>query len=152
RYYPQWLPDTGNFIYFGSAPSGQKLKAVKENEKYILEDDVGVLDWQRDHPMLRHLNLSKVFAAHALKLELPPDAKTLIDGTKTAMVVLDREGQRTHLVVTFDLLDSNWPLKLSFPIFLHNALQFLALGSDMNVRPDFEPGATPRLPRAKLEE
>src|SRR5262249_39799716 len=98
------------------------------------------------------LNLSKVFAAHALKLELPPDAKTLIDGTKTAMVVLDREGQRTHLVVTFDLLDSNWPLKLSFPIFLHNALQFLALGSDMNVRPDFEPGATPRLPRAKLEE
>ncbi|HSV13058.1 MAG TPA: VWA domain-containing protein, partial [Tepidisphaeraceae bacterium] len=154
RYYPTWTPDAGNFIYVGCAPTAAnaKVKAVKENEHYVVEDDVGVLDWQRDHPILRHLNLSKVFAAHALKLTLPPDAQTLIDGTKGPMVVLSRDDRTTNLIVTFDLLDSNWPLKLSFPIFLHNALQFLALGSDMNVRPSYEPGATPKLPRAKLEE
>jgi hypothetical protein len=151
RYYPQWMPPAGNFIYFGCAPTNAKLKATKDHEKYLLLDDVGVLDWQRDHPMLRHLNLAKVFAAHAIKLDVPADAQTLVDGTSTPLVVLSREGQSTHLVIAFDLLDSNWPLKLSFPIFLHNALQYLALGSDMNVRPAFEPGATPKIQRASLE-
>ncbi len=152
RYYPQWLPEAGNFIYFGCAPVAGKLSVARENEKYLQLDDSGVLDWQRDHPILRHLNLSKVYAAHMLKLNLPPEAQTLVDGMKGPMVVLNREAAKTNLVIAFDLLDSNWPLKLSFPIFLHNALQYLALGSDMNVRPSFEPGATPRIPRASLEK
>jgi Aerotolerance regulator N-terminal/von Willebrand factor type A domain len=150
RYYPQFMPPAGNFIYFGCTPTQGKLQAVKENEKYQLIDDVGVLDWQRDHPILRHLNLSKLYAAHLLKLNVPPDAQVLVDGMKGPMIVLDRDGRSTHLVV-FDVMDSNWPLKVSFPIFLHNALEYLALGSDMNVRPSYEPGATPEIPRANLE-
>ncbi len=151
RYYPQWMPDAGNFIYFGCAPTVGKLQAEKENDKYTLIDDIGVLDWQRDHPMLQHLSMAKLYAAHMLKLVLPPEALILVDGMKGPMIVLEREDRRTHLVVAFDLLDSNWPLKITFPIFLHNALEYLALGSDMNVRPSYPPGATPRIPRSNLE-
>jgi hypothetical protein len=150
RYYPRYTPAAGNFIYFGCAPTEGKLQAVKEYDKYVLIDGVGVLDWQRDHPMLRHLNLSKLYAAHLLKLNMPPDAQTLVEGMKGPMIVLDRQERSTRLVV-FDIMDSNWPLKVSFPIFLHNALQYMALGSDMNVRPSYEPGSTPRIPRANLE-
>lgn len=55
-----------------------------------------------------------------------------------------------HLAVSFDLLQSNWPLKVSFPIFLHNAMQFLAVGAEMDLRQSQPPGATPRIPRASL--
>ena len=65
---------------------------------------------------------------------------------------MHREGRSTHLVCTFDLLQSNWPLRLSFPIFMNNALQYLALGTDMDVRESFPPGATPKIPRTNLQK
>ena len=34
---------------------------------------------------------------------------------------------------------------------MHNALQFLALGTDMDVRESFPPGATPKIPRTNFK-
>ncbi len=48
-------------------------------------------------------------------------------------------------------MDSSLPVQATFPLFMPKALQYLALGSDMNVRPSFPPGATPKIPRANLE-
>jgi hypothetical protein len=152
RVYPNWLPDAGNYIYFGCAPTNTKLKVEKDGEVYQTISDCSVLDWDRSSPILRHLALGTLYAGTMLKLDLPSEAKTLIDGLKGPMVVLDREGRSTNLVVAFDLLQSNWPLKLSFPIFVHNALQYLALGSEMNVRPSYAPGSTPRVPRTEVDK
>jgi hypothetical protein len=152
RYYPKWMPAAGNFIYFGCAPTNAKLKAATENDKFVLLNDVEVIDWQRDHPMLRHVPIAKIFAAHMLKLDVPPDAQTLVEGTKGPMIVLDHEANSTYLVFAFDVLDSNLPLTVTFPLFMPQALQYLALGSDMNVRPSFQPGDTPKIPRAKLDQ
>ena len=114
--------------------------------------DVGVLDWQRDSPILRHLQVGDLFAATLLKLAVPPEAQVLVDGIKGPMIVLDREGHSTNLVVAFDLLQSNWPLhRVSFPLFIHYALQFMALGSDMAVRASFQPGDTPTVPHAAVD-
>jgi hypothetical protein len=55
-------------------------------------------------------------------------------------------------VMAFDIIDSTWPLKPSFPVFMHNMMQFLAVGSEMDVRPQLEPGATPRIQRALLQK
>src|SRR5687767_3551192 len=87
-----------------------------------------------------------------LKLDVPRDSEVLIDGMKGPLVVMHREGPSLHLVVAFDLLQSNWPLRVSFPLFLHNALQYMAIGSEMDVRQAFPPGATPRLPRANVDK
>lgn len=153
RYTPKRLPDAGNFIYFGCIAPGLKLKAEQDHGKnVIIKDGLTVLDWKRDHPILRGLQLGKLYAAEGLKLDTPREAEVLVDGYKGPLVVLDREGRRTHLVVSFDVLQSNWPLKISFPVFINNALQFLALGSDMDVRQAYEPGATPRIPRTDLQK
>ncbi len=151
RVYPTWMPPSGNFIYFGCAPTEGKLKVVKDGEIYQTLQDISVLDWQRDHPILRHLSLNNLYAGNMLRLAVPPEASVLIDGLKGPMVVLDREGRTARLVCAFDLLQSNWPLKLSFPIFVHNALQYLALGSEMNVRPSYPPGSVVRIQRAVLD-
>jgi hypothetical protein len=151
RVYPAWMPRSGSFIYFGCAPTKGKLRVMKTGDLYQTIQDVSVLDWARDNPILRHLSLNNLYAGSMLRLSVPPEATTLIDGLKGPMVVLDREGHSTSLVCAFDLLQSNWPLKLSFPIFIHNALQYLALGSEMNVRPSYEPGSVIRIQRAALD-
>jgi hypothetical protein len=113
-----------------------------------------VLDWNRDHPILRGYSLTKLFAAEALKLEVPIESQVLVEGTGGPLIILHREGRSMHLVVAFDLLQSNWPvgipISVSFPLFLYYSLEYMALGTDMDIRQSLEPGATPRIPRANL--
>jgi Ca-activated chloride channel homolog len=147
------MPPSGNFIWFGAIPPGLKLKEVRDaNNQLAVTKETMVLDWQRDHPILRGVQLAKLYVGEALKMQLPPETQTLVEGFKGPLIVLHREGRNTHLVCAFDLLQSNWPLRLSFPIFMHNALQYMALGTDMDVRESFQPGATPRIPRIDLQK
>ena len=101
--------------------------------------------------MLKDLALNRLYVAQSMKLNVPLDAQTLIDGLKGPLVVLARDGKRTNLVIGFDVLQSNWPFEVSFPIFLHRALQYMAVGSDMDVRQSYAPGASPVIPRANLQ-
>src|SRR5690606_38188022 len=91
------------------------------------------------------------YVAEALRFDVPPQTERLIEGISGPLVLLHREGRGTHLVIAFDLLQSNWPLRVSFPVFMYNSMQYLALGSDMSVRQSFTPGATPIIPRAALQ-
>lgn len=157
RYNPKVLPPSGNFIYFlngkhGELPDDVKVKVAKNaSGQTAYLEDVGILDWKRDHPILKDLDLAKLYIAEATKLDVPKDAEVLIDGLKGPLLVMNRTARGTNLIVAFDSLQSNWPLKVSFPIFLHNAMQYLAVGSDMDVRQSFSPGSTPTIPRVNLQ-
>jgi hypothetical protein len=157
RYTPTFLPGAGNFVYFGCVPPpspgpGQKVTAATDaSGNPVLLSDQEVLDWQRDNPMLKDLALNQLYIGQSLKLNVPLDAQTLIDGLKGPLAVLARDGKRTNLIVAFDVLQSNWPIEPSFPMFLHRALQYMAVGSDMDVRQSYAPGASPVIPRPNLQ-
>jgi hypothetical protein len=144
------LPPAGRFIDIDAVPSGMDLKLVMARGKPVLLHDLKALDWKRDHPILRQLNLNRLYVADALKLDVPSSDQILIDGTAGPLLLLHRQGQSIHLVIPFDLLRSNWPVQLSFPIFMHNALRYMALGSSMDVRQSYHPGDAPDIPRADL--
>ena len=74
----------------------------------------------------------------------------LAQGLKGPLIVLDRENRQTHLIIGFDLWQSDWPEHVSFPIFMRNAMQYMALGTQINVEAAFEPGDTPRISRSVL--
>ena len=153
RHTPAKLPPAGSFIYFGAVPRGVAgLKPDVDAEgRYKLVDDVDVLDWNREHPVLRNVALRKVFVAHAIKLlNAAENSEVLLDGTKCPLIVLHREGKSVHLVCAFDSLDSNWPTLPSWQVFFYFAMQYMAVGANMDVPQSVEPGATPRIPRASL--
>lgn len=150
-YVPQKLPPVGNFIYFGSVAPGLKLRQeTTPDGKQVMLTESGVLDWKRDHPILKNLSLSKLWVGEGIKLQPPPESEVLVEGTKGPLVVLHREGRSTHLVVAFDLMQSNWPTHVSFPVFMYQALQYMAVGTDLSVVQSYDPGATPRIGRTNL--
>ena len=141
RFSPPALPPAGNFIYFDGLPPGTKLKAAKDaDDKPAVLEKSEVLDWRRDHPVLRYLNIGKLFVGTATKLQPTLDSTVLVDGTQGPLMVLHQEGRGRHLVLPFSVLETNWPFSPSWPAFLHNALQFMALGTDMDVRESFARG------------
>jgi hypothetical protein len=152
RHAPKYLPLTGNFMYFRDVPPDKlKIKPAVNNNKPVYFKDNNVLDWKRDHPILRGLNLSKVGIEQIRKFEFPVGVERLMEGSKGPLLLLSREGRSSHLVVTFDMLDSNWPNRFSFPVFMYQAVQYLALGSEMDVREAFAPGSTPTIPLADIK-
>jgi hypothetical protein len=155
-YKPKFLPPGGNFIYFGTTPPTGKIQGdppVYVEQAQGKQKIVGVIDWKRDHPILRDISTFRYIGfADPIKLTVPSDVEILMDGANGPLMSLHREGFSTHLTCAFSTLHSNWPLgHQSFPVFIYNALRYLAIGSDMDVRPSFDPGDTPRIPRANLQ-
>ena len=151
NYRPKALPPTGNFVYFGVLPEGLRLTAKTRDGALVTDPEiVGVLDWKRDHPILRGLSLGKLYGAGAITLVPAGESEVLVEGVRGPLVVLHREGRSIHLAVAFDPLNSNWPFLVSYPVFVHNTLQFIATSSDLSVRESYPPGSTPRLPRTSL--
>jgi hypothetical protein len=153
RYVPKHRPESGNYIWVGALPEDLALSQRKDEQgRGMMSTDVGVMDWAREHPIMRNLpSMDKLFIAEAMQLSLPLDATTLLDGTAGPLVVLHRQGKSTHLALAFDSLQSNWPMRKSFSLFFYYALQYIAVGTDLTVRESFAPGSTPRLPRSNLE-
>ena len=159
RYQPKFMPPSGgNFVYFGCTPppAAVENKLTGQPPVYVPQPPknkhvTGIIDWKRVHPVLRHLALSSHGFADPIKLTVPPEAEVLMEGPGGPLMVLYRNKISTHFVMGFDIIDSTWPLKPSFPVFMHNLMQFLAIGSEMDVRPAFEPGATPRIQRALIQ-
>jgi hypothetical protein len=152
RFSPSRLPDSGNFVYFESVPPGNGVVAQTENDQRLFSENVTVLDWNRDHPILRGLSLRKLFFARILRLRCPPQAEVLMEGSRGPLLVLHREPRRVHLVAAFDTMESNWPMRPSFGVFLSQMMEFLAAGAELSVRGSFRPGETPQLPRTAVEQ
>jgi hypothetical protein len=87
-----------------------------------------------------------------MKLDVPPEDEVLVEGMLGPMMVLHREDRRMFLILPFDIVRSNWPIHKSFPVFWVNAVQFMAVGADLDVKQSYEPGSTPRIPRTNLQK
>ncbi len=114
-----------NTLYFGEFPPGPAYANRKEVQQPV------ILDWDIGHPLMQYVrDLALVYVARASIVELPPGAKSLIDGDKGSLAfIVPREGF-TDTVVTFPLFDANtpnttWFRYISFPLFILNSIQAL---------------------------
>jgi len=139
RVMPQKYPSRGNFICIGGMPPrGLALKGVVDPDEDKLPegerrprrvDQVTMDHWEKDHPILRGLDLNKLFIESASRVAPGEGSAVLAWGRgdpAVPLVVLHREAGRTFLVLPFNVMDSNWPLKVSFPVFLQQAVDYLA--------------------------
>jgi hypothetical protein len=116
---PESLPE-GRYLIFGELPKWEGLKAEGEVAQ------PAVMDWDRRHPVARMVNFSGLYVKSSPKVTLPPFAAPIVEGPDNAPLIFSWEKGRTRaVVVTFKLLDSDWPLRLSFPLFLSNTLDWL---------------------------
>lgn len=83
-----------------------------------------VVDWDNAHPINRFLDFSNLLIEEAPQMDLPPTSTPLVSSTGSSLIGVVEPGAAALVIVSFDPLDSNWPLLVSFPIFLHNCLGY----------------------------
>jgi len=123
------------YVYDGAAPSAlgragylifdAVAPAEGFSDKGALANPV-ILDVDTSHPVTAFLDLGDIFIEKARKMTFPPETKTLVSSDEGALVALSYVGAARVLTVAFNPMDSRWPLRISYPMFVANAVEFLA--------------------------
>ena len=130
---PDKLP-RGQYIVFGAPPEGIGVRRAGALGRQL------VVDWRSRHPVLQFVSLERLYAAEAVRMELPRDAAVLAEfGTAPAIALVRRRGS-TFLLVGFDVMQSNWPFQPGFVMFCYNATTFLGTEASGRHRSDLKVG------------
>lgn len=134
-------------LYFGASPPIAGLR--RHPGPPAGEDSSGpqpVLDWKRDDAILRYVALEDLLVQSPGRLALPDGATILATGQSGPVLAEVRQRNVRHVVTSFDLLQTNWPLRVSFAVFMNNVLQELGAGTSGEVGRSFVPGEVAVLP------
>ena len=84
-----------------------------------------IVDWKSGHPLLRFVTFDNVQIAETVAVKTPAWAQSLADSPQTPLLLAGELGHQRIVWAGFDSLQSTWPLSVSFPIFIANAVEWL---------------------------
>lgn len=127
--FDRWVPTIdggpglppGRFMVLGAIPRPLGEAAGSEPEPAL------ILDWRRDHQVMRLLLLDKLQIAEMPDIVIPEDSgfATLAETDRGPAVLEYSTGQTRALVVPFDPMESNWPLDVSYVVFVGAGINYL---------------------------
>jgi len=83
------------------------------------------VDWKNTHPLLRYINLDNVAIDETLGVKTPSWAAALVEAQQTPLILAGELARQKIVWIGFDTLQSTWPLRISFPMFIANAVDWL---------------------------
>jgi len=83
------------------------------------------VDWKSAHPLLRYAGFDNVQVMQSLSAKTPTWATSLVEAPQAPLAFAGELGRQRIIWIGFDTLESNWPLRVSFPIFIANAVDWL---------------------------
>ncbi len=84
-----------------------------------------IVDWKSSHPLLRFVSFDDVQIAETYAVKTPFWGAAIVESSQTPLVIAGEQGGQRRLWVGFDTLESTWPLRVSFPMFMANAIRWL---------------------------
>ena len=84
-----------------------------------------IVDWKSTHPLLRYAGFDNVQIVQSLTARAPTWAVSILEAPQAPLILAGELGRQRIVWVGFDPLESNWPLRVSFPIFIANAVDWL---------------------------
>jgi hypothetical protein len=84
-----------------------------------------VVDWKSTHPLMRFVTFDNVPIAETLGVKAPAWAVSIVDSPQTPLILAGERDGRRIVWIGFDVLESLWPMRISFPIFMANAVEWL---------------------------
>jgi hypothetical protein len=100
-----------------------------------------ITSWEDRHPVLRYVNLGVIQLAKARRLAPGPGAVVLARAGQAPVVVAREAPGFRGVAFGWDFLDSDLPLRVSFPVLLSNTIQWLSQSSGGAAAKRERPGA-----------
>lgn len=115
---PEVIPG-GGIVYINATPRvPDSLQIDAIENPIILASDI-------KHPLMRFLNPSNIIIKKSLRIKVPEGNKDLLSTEGGSLIADISRGNQQILFIGFDIAETNWPLHLSFPLFIQNLLRWV---------------------------
>src|SRR5262249_54325328 len=84
-----------------------------------------IMDWDRNHIVMRYVDLAKVVIEDALRIRPLAAGRPLVEAVGSPLIYALEEQDRKAIFVGFDLFKTDFPLRVAFPLILSNGLRWL---------------------------
>ncbi len=122
RTVPAALPP-GNLLFIAPPRSTEYFSVTGVLEFPSVQPVVG------NEPLLRNASLSDVSILEAVRIVPGTWARVVVDSDGAPLLVAGERDGRRIVVLAFDLLKSDLPLQVAYPLLLSNIINYLAPGS-----------------------
>jgi hypothetical protein len=102
-----------------------RSRATNWFDTAVETDAPAIVDWRSGHPLMRFVSFDNVAVAKAVGVKTPSWAVSIVDSPQTPLILAGELARQRIVWVGFDVLESTWPLRISFPIFIANAVDWL---------------------------
>ncbi|MHB9131430.1 MAG: vWA domain-containing protein [Armatimonadota bacterium] len=89
-------------------------------------DSPAIADWDHQHPLLKHMDLSNLHVTTTDILEPASGVSELIETDAGPIALADMRQGRRIVCLGWDLHRSDFPLRVAFPIFVTNCIDWLS--------------------------
>src|SRR4029434_6680149 len=87
-----------------------------------------IMDWDRSHPVMRHVEFAKVTIEDAMRIRPLAAGRPVVEAVCGPLGYALEEPDRKALFIGFDLFKTDFPLRNAFPLVLSNTLRWLDPG------------------------
>jgi Ca-activated chloride channel homolog len=109
----------GRFVFVNVVPPDVPLEVLGRLERPT------IMDWDRSHPVMRHVEFAKVTIEDAMRIRPLAAGRPVVEAVGGPLVYALEEADRKALFVGFDLFKTDFPLRIAFPLVLSNTLRWL---------------------------
>ena len=116
-------PTLGNGNYMIVYPPKNSFAAASWKIGDSLNTPI-ITDWERTHPILRHVHLENVQIGEAYQVTPPATAEVLARSFEDPVLFADVTPNRKIVFAAIDILQSDLPLRIAFPVIIANTIQW----------------------------
>jgi uncharacterized membrane protein len=115
----------GRYIFVNTVPPDVPVDLLGKMER------PEIIDWDRSHAVMRHVEFSKVAIEEGLRLRPLAPGRPLVEALGGPLIYALEERDRKAILFGFDLFRADLPLRVAFPLIVSNAIRWLhPSGSD----------------------
>ena len=109
----------GRYVFVNTVPPDVTLEVLGRIEAPT------VMDWDRSHPVMRHVEFAKVAIQDAMRVRPLAAGRALVEAVGGPLLYALEEPDRKAIFIGFDLFKTDFPLRVAFPLILSNTLRWL---------------------------
>ncbi len=135
QFNPTMLGD-GNYMFIYPPKATHPLDESANNP--VTTWDIGealetpiITDWDRTHPILRHVHLENVLIGEAYEITPPATAQILARSFESPVLFVDVTPKRKIVFAAINILESDLPLRIAFPVIIANTIQWFQQSEDI---------------------
>jgi hypothetical protein len=150
--YDQCRPPTmpqANTLFIGRLPPEESWGGLKDDAAGRIPAPQ-IIDVETTHPLLNLIDLGNVRFAESTMLRTPPGATVLITTATGPLLAIAPRGGYEDAVLGAEIVgqsetgerfaNTDWPLRVSFPVFMFNTLNYFGDASTSGRVPSIQPG------------